>query len=53
MSADRTTLGFVGLIFGGVTIAVILTAATVVMAHVDGRIALDAAAAVTAVAGTH
>lgn len=39
--ADRTILGYVGFVFGGITVAVVVTAATVVMAHVDGRTALD------------
>jgi hypothetical protein len=41
--ADRAGLGVLGFIFGGVTAAVILVAATVVIGHVDGRFALDAA----------
>ncbi len=44
--ADRTTLGFMGLIFGGVTAAVIVMAATVVLTHADGRFAADGANAV-------
>jgi len=43
--ADRTILGYVGFVFGGVTIAVMVTAATVVMAHMDRRDALAAPAA--------
>jgi hypothetical protein len=39
--ADRTTLGFVGFVFGGITAAVILMAATVVLTHAGGRVALD------------
>jgi hypothetical protein len=39
--ADRVGLGFLGFIFGGVTAAVMLVAATVVIGHVDGRLALD------------
>ena len=42
MTADRTGLGFLGLIFGGVTAAVMLVACTVVIGHVEGRWALDA-----------
>lgn len=42
MMADRAGLGFLGLIFGGVTAAVMLMAATVVVAHVDGRLMFDA-----------
>ena len=41
--ADRAGLGFLGFIFGGVTAAVMLVAATVVIGHVDGRFALDTA----------
>lgn len=44
MQADRAGLGLLGLIFGGVTAAVMLTAATIVFAHVEGRLALDPAA---------
>jgi hypothetical protein len=40
--ADRAGLGFVGLIFGGVTAAVMLVAVTIVFGHVDGRLVLDA-----------
>jgi hypothetical protein len=39
--ADRAGLGILGFIFGGVTAVVMLTAATVVFAHVDGRVVLD------------
>lgn len=35
--ADRRSLGIVGLVFGGVTVAVMLIAAMVVKSHVDGR----------------
>ena len=47
--ADRSSLGFVGMIFGGVTVAVVLTAATVVFGHVGGHWAIDSSspAAVT------
>lgn len=41
MSADRKSLGMLGLILGGVTAVVMLMACTVVLAHVDGRIALE------------
>ena len=41
--ADRSSLGFVGLIFGGVTVAVMLMAATVVFSHLDGHFALESA----------
>jgi hypothetical protein len=40
--ADRAGLGFVGFIFGGVTAAVMLVAATVVISHAGGRVAFDA-----------
>lgn len=40
--ADRSGLGFLGFIFGGVTAAVMLVAVSVVSAHVDGRLMLDA-----------
>jgi hypothetical protein len=39
--ADRCGLGFLGYVFGGVTLAVMLTAFTVVVGHVEGRLALD------------
>jgi hypothetical protein len=41
MTADRTGLGFLGLIFGGVTAAVMLVACTVVLGHLDGRFQLE------------
>jgi hypothetical protein len=41
MTADRTGLGFLGLIFGGVTAAVMLVACTVVIGHIDGRLQLE------------
>jgi hypothetical protein len=41
MTADRASLGFLGLLFGGVTAAVMLVACTVVLGHVEGRWALD------------
>jgi hypothetical protein len=37
--ADRTGLGVLGLVFGGVTAVVLLIAAFVVTSHVDGRLA--------------
>lgn len=40
--ADRRSLGLVGFMFGGVTIAVMLIAAVVVKNHLDGRLTLDA-----------
>lgn len=45
MTADRTGLGFLGLIFGGVTVAVMLVACTVVVGHIDGRLQLESQAA--------
>jgi len=39
--ADRAGLGFLGFIFGGVTAAVMLVAATVVISHAGGA-ALEA-----------
>jgi hypothetical protein len=47
MAADRMSLGFLGFIFGGVTAAVMLTAFTVVVQHVDGRLAFDNSTAIT------
>jgi hypothetical protein len=41
MNADRAGLGFLGLIFGGVTAAVVLVACTVVLGHIDGRFQLE------------
>ena len=41
MTADRAGLGFLGLIFGGVTAAVVLVACTVVLGHIDGRFQLE------------
>jgi len=45
MSADRAGLNLLGFIFGGVTAAVILVACTVVLGHVEGRLALDGSSA--------
>jgi len=42
MTADRNGLGVLGLIFGGITVAVTLMAAMVVMGHIDGTLALEA-----------
>jgi len=39
--ADRAGLGFVGVIFGGVTAAVMLVAISVVIGNAEGRLALD------------
>jgi hypothetical protein len=47
MAADRTLLGFLGFIFGGVTAAVTLVAFTLVVQHVDGRLALDNRTSIT------
>jgi hypothetical protein len=49
MVADRSGLGFLGFIFGGVTAAVVLVAAAVVVQHVDGRLAPDSPATITLV----
>jgi translation initiation factor IF-1 len=40
--ADRRSLGIVGFMLGGVTLAVMLTAAVVVKSHLDGRMTLEA-----------
>ena len=45
MTADRTGLGFLGLIFGSVTAAVVLVACAVVIGHIDGRLQLESQAA--------
>ena len=39
--ADRISLGVVGTVFGAVTLAVMAIAVFVVMAHVNGRYAID------------
>jgi hypothetical protein len=39
--ADKSSLGRVGLFFGGVTFAVVLVAVMVVQSHLEGRLALD------------
>ena len=39
--ADRRSLGILGLVFGGVTAAVMLIALIVVKQHADGRAPLD------------
>jgi hypothetical protein len=46
MVADRSALGVLGFIFGGVTAVVMLVALAVVVQHVEGRSALDSAATV-------
>ena len=40
--ADRRSLGILGFVFGGVTVAVMLVAVMVVKNHVDSRIVQDA-----------
>ncbi len=42
--ADKNSLGFVGFIFGGITLAVTLIAFIVVQNHIEGRLVLDDAA---------
>jgi hypothetical protein len=44
--ADRRGLGFVGCILGGVTLAVAAMACAIVLGHLDGSLALEAAAPV-------
>jgi hypothetical protein len=39
--ADRRSLGILGFVFGGVTVAVMLIAVMVVKHHVDGRLTVD------------
>lgn len=39
--ADKKGLGFLGLVFGGVTFVVTLVAFIVVRDHVEGRLVLD------------
>src|SRR4051812_40812873 len=41
--ADRAGLGFLGFILGGVTVAVMLVAASMVIGHIDGRFIIDTA----------
>ena len=48
MAADRTGLGFLGFIFGGVTAVVMLVAVTMVVGHADGRFVIDSPAQVAA-----
>ena len=43
--ADRNGLGKLGYMFGGVTLAVVLMAFTVVVSHVEGRLAMEPAPA--------
>jgi hypothetical protein len=47
MVADRSGLGFLGFIFGGVTAAVVLVAVAVVVQNIDGQVALDGTATIT------
>ena len=39
--ADKSSLGFLGFIFGGITFAVTLIAFMVVRDHVEGRLVLE------------
>lgn len=39
--ADRSGLGVVGYILGGITALVMITAITVVVGHVEGRLAIE------------
>jgi hypothetical protein len=48
--ADRRTLGLLGFLFGGITLAVMLTAAFMVKQHVDGRLSLDGPRVIAATA---
>ena len=41
--ADRNSLGVLGYVFGGVTGLVMMAAVTVVLGHLEGRLALDPA----------
>ena len=47
MAVDRTGLGLLGFIFGGVTVAVMTMAFTVVLQHLEGRYGLDTPSAIT------
>lgn len=42
--ADKSSLGFLGFIFGGITFAVTFVAFMLVRDHVEGRLAFDDAA---------
>jgi hypothetical protein len=44
--ADKSSLGFLGIIFGGITFAVTLIAFMVVRDHVEGRLVLEETAMV-------
>lgn len=48
MAADRNGLGVLGIAFGGITAAVMLVAFMVVLGHVEGRFALEAAPSIVA-----
>jgi hypothetical protein len=39
--ADKNSLGILGVLFGGITLAVTLIAFLLVRDHVEGRLALD------------
>ena len=39
--ADRKSLGIIGIIFGGITVTIMLIGFCVVKQHVDGRLILD------------
>lgn len=39
--ADKSSLGFVGFLFGGITFTVVLIAFTVVQNYLEGRYVLD------------
>jgi len=41
MKADRSSLAFLGMVFGAVTAAVMMMAFTVVLQHVEGRLTLE------------
>jgi hypothetical protein len=43
MMADRRSLGILGFLFGGVTVAVMLIGVIVVKSHVEGRQTIDSA----------
>ena len=48
--ADRRSLGMLGFLLGGLTAAVMLTAAVVTKNHLDGRLTMDARLPVIAAA---
>ena len=50
--ADRNSLGVVGLIMAGVTVAVVITAGWVVNAHVAGHMVLDSSHSVAELSGS-